>query len=141
MADSRHWPRTFSEIWLLLRVIALTALLRIMLPRVQLRTLLRCLAPKRIPSTSNHDLLQKAAYYLDALLGRFPFPPPGNCLPRSLVLYYFATHLGFSVQFCCGVQRNADSLKGHAWLTREGHAFLEEGHPEKQFVTTFSFPK
>jgi hypothetical protein len=85
-------------------------------------------------------LLDRAAYYTDALLRRFGFLVRGNCLPRSLVLYYFATRFGFSVQFCCGVQRNGDALKGHAWLTRAGHPFLEDGNPENQFVITFSFP-
>ena len=140
MASGKSWPSTFSEAWLLVRVVGLVALLRVLLPRIQLIRLLSCLTPKRVPSITRHALLEKAVYYTDALLWRFHFPLPGNCLPRSLILYYFATRLGFAVQFCCGVQRNGETLRGHAWLTRQGEAFLENGNPEKQFVVTFSFP-
>ncbi len=140
MTDGRPWPRTLAEAWLLVRVLGLVALLRVLLPHVQIAKLLSWLAPKRIPTMARPQLLDKAVVYTDAFLWRFHFPLPGNCLPRSLVLYYLATRLGFTVQFCCGVQRSGESLKGHAWLTRDGKTFLEEGNPETQFAVTFSFP-
>jgi hypothetical protein len=116
-------------------------MLRVLLPYVRLTTLLRWLAPSRIPTTAMPELLNRAVRYTDALLWRLHFPLPGTCLPRSLVLYYFATRLGYTVKFCCGVQRGDGTLKGHAWLTRDGNAFLEPEDPEKQFVVTFSFPE
>ena len=140
MSDCKPWPRTFSEVWLFVRVLGLVALLRVLLPCFQLPRLLPWLAPRRIPTTASQLLLEKAVRYTDAFLWRLHFPLPGNCLPRSLVLYYFATRLGYMVQLRCGVQRAGETLKGHAWLTRNGETFLEEGSPEKQFVVTFSYP-
>lgn len=140
MTDGRPWPRTLAETWLFVWVFGLVAVLRVVLPHVQVAKLLTWLAPRRVPTIARPELLDKAVVYTDAFLWRFHFPLPGNCLPRSLVLYYLATRLGFAVQFCCGVQRSGESLKGHAWLTQDGKTFLEEGNPETQFIITFSFP-
>jgi hypothetical protein len=141
MAAVTRWPRKVDEIWLFARVLALLAVLRLAIPRVRLETLLAWLAPGSIPSKQGEIPLLKAVRYTDALLRRFRFPAPGTCLPRTLVLYYFASRSAPDVTFCCGIKRRGRTLEGHAWLMREGEPFLEHGHPEQQFAITLSFPK
>ena len=70
-------------------------------------------------------MLDKIARYTDGVLWRLSFSPKGNCLPRSLALYYFATRCGLPVCLTCGVRRTRNTLEGHAWLTLLERPFLE----------------
>jgi hypothetical protein len=85
-------------------------------------------------------MLDKIARYTDSVLWWLSVSAKGNCLPRSLALYYFATRCGFPVCLCCGVRRMRNNLEGHAWLTLHGKPFLERGNPELSYIVIFSFP-
>jgi len=134
------WPKTIKELWLLVQVFGLLTALRLLLPHVQIQTLLRWLALSRIPPVADPDRLETVRRYTEALLWRIPFPSPGKCLPRSLTLYYFAARYGFPVQVHCGVRRMGERLQGHAWLSLYGRPFLEEDNPGHSYAVIFSFP-
>jgi len=140
MHVKRAWPQTFRELGLLVRVLGLLTALRLLLPRVQLPRLLRWLTPSRIPPVADSLTLEKAVHYTDALLWRLPFPLPGPCLPRSFILYYFATRCGFPARVHCGVRRLGEVLQGHAWLSLQGTPFLETDTLHGNYAVTFSFP-
>ncbi len=140
MRKKRAWPTTPKEFRHLGRVFCILAGLRLLLPCVKLNRLLGWLALSRVPQATDLSTLQKTVRYVDALLWRFPAQPKGNCLPRSLALYYFATRCGFPVQFHCGVRRMGAKLQGHAWLSLKGEPFLENGNPFRTYTVTFSFP-
>jgi hypothetical protein len=134
-------PRTLEEFRLALRVLAVLVLVRLLLPCVKLKRLVGWAGhadPTRPPRAVP---LQTVAWYTDAVLHRMPARRPGNCLPRSLTLFFFATRAGLPVRFHCGVRRDGDSLEGHAWLTLAGQLFLEPGDPEHRYAVTFSYPE
>jgi hypothetical protein len=136
----RAWPRTLKEVWLLTWVVAVVISLSLLLRWLKLITLVRWLTPSRRCSSNDTEMLKKIARYTDGVLWRLAVSPKGNCLPRSLALYYFATRYGFPVRLCCGVRRMRNTLEGHAWLTLNGRPFLEHGNPELSYTVTFSFP-
>jgi len=86
------------------------------------------------------DMLDKIVRYIDGVLWRLSVSAKGNCLPRSLALFYFATRCGLPVRLCCGVRRMRNTLEGHAWLSLDETPFLERGNPELWYTVTFSFP-
>jgi Transglutaminase-like superfamily len=137
----RAWPRTAPEVLLLVRVAGLLLLLRALLFSVKLKTLVRWLDVNRGARTIDRVTLEKAARYVDALLARMPSPTRGNCLPRSLALFYFARRSGVPVRLHCGVRRVGERLEGHAWLSLQGQPFLETTNPEQSYRVTFSYPE
>lgn len=137
MKEAPSRPQTWPEYWLLAQVFGVLAALRLLLPWVKLRTLVRWLERRR-PTHLDALALRKAARYTDALLGRMPRPPRGPCLPRSLTLFYFAHRAGLPVQLQCGVRRVGGRLQGHAWLSLNGEPFLEKQDPRQSYAVTFS---
>ncbi len=66
------------------------------------------------------------AAWVDGTMRRLPGPWRHTCLKRSAVLYYLLRRAGRPVELCIGVRRDSDgNLTAHAWLTREGQAYLE----------------
>lgn len=140
MVMERSWPKTAKEMYLLIWVLGVIISIRLLLRALDLTTLLRWLSPSRHCVRINADMLDKIARYTDGVLWRLSVSARGNCLPRSLALYYFATRCGFPVCLCCGVRRMRNTLEGHAWLTLLKRPFLERGNPESYYTVTFSFP-
>lgn len=50
----------------------------------------------------------------------------GNCLTRSLILYRLLVEVNASPRMVIGFVRREGELLGHAWVTVDGHALLEE---------------
>jgi len=136
----RSWPKTAKEIYLLIWVFGVVISIRLLLRALPLTTLLRWLSPSRHYVKINADMLDKIARYTDGVLWWLSVSGKGNCLPRSLALYYFATRCGFPVGLCCGVRRMRNTVEGHAWLTLLKRPFLERGNPESYYTVSFSFP-
>jgi hypothetical protein len=137
-ATKRHGGT--REYRLLVRVLAVSSVIRMLLPLAPLKRLVRWLAPSG-PSPIPHPVcLQTVAWYTDAVLQRLPYRRRGNCLPRSLTLFYFASRAGLPVQVHCGVRRAGPKLEGHAWLTLGGEPFLEPGNLAESYSITFSYP-
>jgi hypothetical protein len=134
-------PRRGSrEYRLVFRVLAVSSAIRVLLPIVRLKQLVRWLGPSG-PAPAPHPVcLQTVAWYTDAVLQRLPYRGRGNCLPRSLTLFYFASRAGLPVRVHCGVRRAGPRLEGHAWLTLGGEPFLEPGNLAGSYSVTFSYP-
>src|SRR6187551_3492676 len=98
MNEPRNWPRTGADLWLLARVLVVLVVVRLLLPRVKLRTLLRWLEATPQAGNKAGSTVEKAGRYADALLARLPLARPGPCLVRSLTLYHFGTRYGLPVQ-------------------------------------------
>ena len=136
--EARPWPRTWPELCLLAHVAAAVFALRLLLPWIKLKTLVQWLERRRPTGGADPRVVRKAARYADALLGRLPRPRSGPCLPRSLILFYFARQQGLPVQLHCGVRRLGGQLQGHAWLSLHGEPFLEKQDPRQTYAITFS---
>ncbi|MGN6734498.1 MAG: lasso peptide biosynthesis B2 protein [Candidatus Binatia bacterium] len=136
----RSWPKTAKETCILVWVLGVVVSIRLLLRALALTTLLRWLSPSRHCVRINADMLDKIARYTDGVLWWLSVSAKGNCLPRSLALFYFATRCGFPVRLCCGVRRMGNTLEGHAWLTLLKRPFLERGNPESYYTITFLFP-
>jgi hypothetical protein len=133
-------PKTMKKGWLALHAVGVMVTLRWALPRVNLPDLLQRLQPSRPPAYPDYPRFGKASQYIEVLLRRYPFPLSGQCLPRALMRYYFATRCGLPVRFHCGVCQDGDRLEGHAWITVDGRPFREAVNPETIYAITFSFP-
>jgi len=140
ICGSSPWPKTKNEIWLLIQVVGLVSALRLLLCYFNVKKILKWLPPAHVPPIPERRILKKIVRYTDVFLGKVPFSSEGNCLPRSLALYYFATRCGLPVKFHCGVRKAGAQLKGHAWLTLDGEPFFENGSPERSYTVTFTFP-
>ena len=69
-----------------------------------------------------------AARWVDAVLGRLPWPWRRTCLKRSAVLYHLLRREGVLVELRIGVRRGpAGQLGAHAWLTLNNRDYLEAG--------------
>lgn len=108
---------------------------------VSLRTLLRWLSCGSASGGEGQTVMDDTAYYVDRWLALFPYNPKGNCFPRALTLFLFARRAGLSVQFNCGIMKMHQHLEGHAWLTLDGHEFLEPSSYWQAFTVTLTFPQ
>jgi hypothetical protein len=140
MSTAIRRPRSLGELRLLLRVLAVLILVRLLLPCVKLKRLVRWLGSSRTGRAVHPAPLQTVAWYTDALLQRMPSRRRGNCLPRSLTLFFFAARAGLPVRIHCGVRRVGQALEGHAWLTLGPDLFLEKGDPNESYRVIFSYP-
>lgn len=129
-----------KKYWTILRVGLVVLQIRVALRFKRLPLVLNQVTP--LPETVEPDdaAMQRLAYYVDRWLRLFPYNRKGNCFPRALALYRFASLLGYPVVFHCGVRREAVGLDGHAWLTLNGQAFHESGTHWQAFTVTFSYP-
>ena len=139
--SKRSWPRTFGDVWLLVRVFVMLTGLRLTLRWVRLDNLLRRFTPRAIPNQTDDRAMERVRSYADGLVWRIPYLRERKCLPRALTLYYFATRFGYPVRFHCGVCRGANQrLEGHAWLVLGGRPFLEPEDPTAKYAVTLTFP-
>ena len=136
----RSWPKNAKEMCILVWVLGVVISIRLLLRTMDVKTLLRWLSPSRHCVRINADMLDKIVRYTDGILWWLSVSAKGNCLPRSLTLFYFATRCGFPVRLCCGARRMTNTLEGHAWLTLLKRPFLERGNPESYYTVTFSLP-
>lgn len=113
---------------------------RMALRFVSLRRLLRWLSCRPASGGEGQLVMGDTVYYVDRWLALFPYNPKGNCFPRALTLFLFARRAGLPVQFNCGVMKVHQQLEGHAWLTLDGHEFLEPSSFWQAFTVTLSFP-
>ena len=75
------------------------------------------------------------AEWVDRVLAVLPPPWRRTCLKRALVLQYLIRRAGGSATLQVGVRRDAaGALVAHAWLTRDGVAYLE---PATERIDTF----
>jgi len=64
-----------------------------------------------------------------------------RCWKRALVLYRYLTSRGIACRVNFGVRRDEQgTLAGHAWLERNGRAYLEPDGDVDTYVVTFSLP-
>jgi hypothetical protein len=127
-----------ARVWLLVRmatwVVILSGLVRVLtLPRA-----LRFVATEvRANSKDNIDVNDLSSA-IDALLGidMWMFTP--KCWKRATVLHRYLALNGIATSIVFGVRKEADELKGHAWLQADGRPFLESEPP--LYNITYSFP-
>lgn len=128
--------------WRLTQVASLMIGMRMALFFIKLPRMLAWLSRPTIPKQQNFELLQDANYYSFRYFNWFPVNPKGNCLPRSLILYWFARRCGYPVRFHCGIRWLGEALDGHAWLSLNETPFLEAKNPltEEGYNITYSYP-
>jgi hypothetical protein len=134
-------PKTIQKGWLALHAVGVMVTLRLALTRLKLPDLMQRLKPSRPPSYPDYPQFGKAAQYIEVLLRRYPFPLSGQCLPRALMRYYFATRCGLPVRFHCGVCHDGDRLEGHAWINVDGDPFEKRSTRKRSTRSHFPFPR
>lgn len=82
------------------------------------------------------------AEWVDRVLAVLPPPWRKTCLKRALVLQYLVKRAGGNATLHVGVRRDAaGTLLAHAWLVREGRAYLEPGTERvESFQVLATFP-
>jgi len=138
---NKHWPHSFREFGALIHLSLIFFGLRALLPHIRLDRALQWLHSPDRSFPHNPERFALIQRYFHALLWRFRTNPKGDCLIRSLVLFYFARRYGTPVHFHCGVVPVDNALDGHAWLSLEGKPIFEKEDPYSRYTITYSFPK
>lgn len=133
------WRRMRACVAALVEVTAQVFRLRILLSRIDLKTLLRADRSQAAAVTLRDAPLRLVMGYT-RLLCRLCWPRRGRCLPVALTLNRVLPRMGLPVGLCCGVRRTGDGLMGHAWLTLHGRPFGEPGH-RVRFTPVVSSPE
>ena len=127
-----------GDVLLLARVILVAALVPPLM-RLRLPTLSRVVGlqgPARKPYGGRVDVERLVAFFDAARVLAYPVVRPG-CLTRAITLYWFLLRDGVAVELCLGVALENGEPIGHAWLVREGSAFLEPGDPASRFTVSY----
>lgn len=82
--------------------------------------------------------------YVSRILRGKPHPWRYTCLRRSVVMYHVLRRAGHPVALQIGVKKgDAGRIKAHAWLVRDGAAYLEpspDEHRSYQVIASFPDP-
>ena len=80
---------------------------------------------------------------VDWWLNRLPWPWRTTCLKRAAIMYALLRRTGVDVELRVGVKRQPDrSFAAHAWLMRDGHAYLEhQASTYQSFQVIAAFPE
>ena len=96
-------------------------------------------APRQPSRTAPTD--QVLSGYVGYILMRLPPPWHYTCLRRGIVMYHLLRRAGRDVGLHIGVRKQEGSLQAHAWLVKDGAAYLEPNPDEhKSFQVIASFP-
>jgi hypothetical protein len=108
--------------------------------RTSLRRVQRIAATRlRSAAAGDPGAAARLAGTIDSLLRLDIFVFRPSCWKRALVLHRFLLLNGIESRINFGLQRNRDgTVKGHAWLERDGRPFLEDA--SDGYVVTFSLP-
>jgi transglutaminase superfamily protein len=127
-----------ARAWLLVRmaawVVILSGLVRVLtLPRA-----LRFVATE-VRTNSKDDIdVNSLSSAIDTMLGLDVWVFTPKCWKRATVLHRYLALNGIATSIVFGVRKEADELKGHAWLQADGRPFLESEPP--LYNITYSFP-
>lgn len=110
------------DLWLLLRVAALAAVLPILLRCVKLPRLLKVLESRNASATIETERIDKTVRFIGFVLSSCRLGYKNRCLKSSLLLYHFLGEAGLPVEINFGIQK-ADGLSGHAWISGGGDAY------------------
>jgi hypothetical protein len=127
-----------ARVWLLVRmatwVVILSGLVKVLtLPRA-----LRIVATD-VRMNSNDDVdVNDLSSAIDALLGLDMWMFTPKCWKRATVLHRYLALNGIATSIVFGVRKEANELRGHAWLQADGRPFLESEQP--LYNITYSFP-
>ncbi|SPP66705.1 conserved hypothetical protein [Nitrospira lenta] len=132
--------RVVRKYRMVLQVAAVVSWIRLRLRGESLPAVLKRLNPGALSGRPDPARFEDLVYYVDCWLRLFPYNAKGNCFPRSLALYWFATRSGYPVSFHCGVRKDGAGLDGHAWLMLDRQPFHEPGQHWQRFTVTYSFP-
>ncbi|MBI1765777.1 MAG: lasso peptide biosynthesis B2 protein [Acidobacteria bacterium] len=67
----------------------------------------------------------------------------GRCVQKSLIAYRLLNGYGIPARFCCGVNRQQQTLDGHAWvekLSEPGCALSESRDPYRFYLPVYTSP-
>lgn len=95
-------------------------------------------APSRPSRTAPADKV--LSDYVGYILMRLPPPWHYTCLRRGIVMYHLLRRAGRDVGLRIGVRKQQGELLAHAWLVKDGAAYLEPNkaeHEAFQVIATF----
>ncbi len=143
----RSRGRRLAEIFLMVRIWAFVSVLPALLAVCSVTRLLR-VCDLGAPRPSEDPSLIVAC--VGSVFARHPRTSRSLCLKRSLTLYRFLGGPASGLHVCFGVRYAAEGpppgqrwrhLEGHAWLLRNGAAYLETGDPDlRRFRVIFLHP-
>ncbi len=134
----RVWQelRSWGDLWLLVRTVALA--LRVpLLMRRPLPQLLPYLTPTPV-QRPQPEQARKAVVFVRAYLGVFRRLMRRPCLVQGLPLYQLLREAGYGVQVHFGIA--PDGKVGHCWLTLDDQPLLEPGNPRERYLEMLQYP-
>ena len=119
-----EWPLFFQ---LVVLSVAIGVALRVV-PLPRLTGGLARLAGRRwlsgIPAGHSRHAIRRLEALVDLTVAAAPVA--GRCLVRSLVLLWLLKARGLSAELVVGIRKQAEELRGHAWIAPAGEAGGEE---------------
>ena len=128
-----------ARAWLLARMAVWVVALSVLARLLPLSRALEIVSTEVRPKSSEAEVDRvQFATAIDALLETnfLVFKP--SCWKRATVLHRYLALAGVATTIRFGVRKDADELKGHAWLESEGKPILESSPPV--YTVTYSFP-
>lgn len=129
-----------KKYWAVLCVGVVLFWIRLMLRVWRLPRVLVALTPGSVTAARNDSVMDDLTYSVDRWLHVVPSKRRGNSFPRSLALYWYACHMGYPVQFHCGVRMGYLHLEDYAWLTWNGEPFHELTGQWETYTLAYSYP-
>ena len=127
-----------ARVWLLVRMATWVVILSGLVKVLALPNALRLVATDVRTKPKNHVDINGLSSAIDALLGLDVWMFTPKCWKRATVLHRYLALSGIGTSIVFGVRKEADELKGHAWLQADGRPFLESEQP--LYTITYSFP-
>jgi hypothetical protein len=88
--------------------------------------------PQQAPSSAELALAYRYARWINAAARRHYVR--GQCLHRSLVLYFWLQRGGLPGELRIGVRKAGGALQAHAWVTLGAHCVSDSDDPDSQFT-------
>jgi hypothetical protein len=120
IASLRKAIATWSDIWLLVRMLGWSAFLPVAKRLLPLPRLVAVTRPRSRRGSRDPALEARIASLAAWVFTNRPGRSRDNCLERALVTYRYLSRAGADPELVIGMAPDAGGVRGHAWVTVEG---------------------
>lgn len=89
--------------------------------------------------TDGMERLARVRWLTDGVL--HAFFGGAYCTKRTMILFHYACKYGVDATVNFGVARQAQTIKGHAWLTVDGEPYMENDGTVDDYKVIYTYPE
>jgi Transglutaminase-like superfamily len=130
------WHMSWGDRWIVAQALVLLPAIALSLALVGLPTTQRYLAQlsSRIKAKANPPIAEAMQVARAVNQAADNSPLWGNCLKRSLTLWFLLRRRGIASDLCIGVQMQEGKFKAHAWVEYGGQVINDHPAIHQQFM-------